>query len=196
MTRLDQVTPPAIYQPSEAGPLRQGEIITNLRQSYLQLASLGLDKPIIQHYQHPYAIVATQDCDLDQDYKARNEQAGADKRLPNVLFCQMITATELRGSAGLNSTIWTQVKINKHERYHFFQRITPEQDTLQQGLPELSVDFKRYFTVPTDEVYERLKAEAQRRCRLVSPYLEHFSTRFAHYQSRVALPQDHFSEPA
>jgi hypothetical protein len=40
------------------------------------------------------------------------------------------------------------------------------------------MDFKRYFSLPTEEVYYRIDSEAKRRCRLVSPYAEHLSTRF------------------
>ena len=52
-----------------------------------------------------------------------------------------------------------------------------------EGMPELGIDFKRYFTIPTDEVYFRIRAEAQRRSRLRSPYLEHLSNRFYSFQS-------------
>ena len=39
------------------------------------------------------------------------------------------------------------------------------------GIPELGVDFKRYFTIPTDEIYKRIeKGEVRRRCVLMSPY--------------------------
>jgi hypothetical protein len=74
--------------------------------------------------------------------------------------------------------------------------IARDEDVMGEGLPELGIDFKRYFTISAAEVYIRLDSnEIQRRCRLVSPYLEHFSTRFAYYQFRVALPADHYSEP-
>jgi hypothetical protein len=59
----------------------------------------------------------------------------------------------------------------------------------------MGIDFKRYFTIPADETYRRVElGEAQRRCVLQSPYLEHLSSRFAYYLSRVALPLDHVSE--
>lgn len=106
----------------------------------------------------------------------------------------MIEAAGLRGAPGINSAIWRRIEQNKDERYQFLKRITPEQDTLGEGLPELGIDFKRYFTIPTDEVYVRLSAGVQRRCRLVSPYLEHLSTRFWYFQARVALPAEHRSE--
>ena len=77
-------------------------------------------------------------------------------------------------------------------------------DAVGKGFSELAIDFKRYFTIPPDEVRRRLDLEtpvpgseairARRRSVFMSPYLEHLSTRFAQYFSRVALPEQHQSE--
>ena len=109
---------------------------------------------------------------------------------------EVAAAEDLYGRVKLtNKKLWDHIRINKDERYHFLQKVEPPDDALGQGLPELGLDFKRYFTVPTDEVYRRVElSEAQRRCFLASPYLEHLSSRFAFYLSRVALPEDHLSE--
>ena len=186
-----------IYRPSIPGePLRQGEILSDLIQAVIDLDSIDTDEKIINHITHAYAIIASQDCDLDWDYKARQGKTEAYKKIPNILFCEVVTAEELRGRADINSRTWRRIGINKDERYHFFQKVEPAQDSLTSGLPELGVDFKRYFTIPTDEVYARIeKGETKRRCCLISPYLEHFSTRFYYFQSRIALPEEHFSEP-
>jgi hypothetical protein len=100
----------------------------------------------------------------------------------------------LKGREGINSTLWKPIKNNKDERYHFLEKVSSEVDVLEKGLPELAIDFKRYFTIPTEEVYVRLEFDAACRCRLVSPYLEHLSGRFYAFQSRVALPRDPLSE--
>jgi len=185
-----------IYEPSTIeGLLRQGEILCNLIQLKLNLDTLGTSEAKFTPLVHPFAIIASQDCDLDWDYKSRTTDA-TDKLMPNILFCEMTTAELLRRGGDINSGIWGRIKINKDERYQFLEKVDMAEDTLQQGLPELGIDFKRYFTIPADEVYARIaRQEATRRCRLLSPYLEHFSTRFAYYQFRVALPEDHFSEP-
>lgn len=191
-----------IYEASpEKGPLRQGEIVSNLVQAHLTIESIeslfsgSTPRLEISPKTHPFAIITTQDCDLEQDFKARSGDAAKDKLLPNIMFCEMFTADELRDKDWMVGDLWKRIPQNKDERYHFFQRIQPEMDALKKGLPELAVDFKRYFTVPADEVYVRLKSEIQRRCVFRSPYLEHFSTRFSYFQFRIALPQDHFSEP-
>jgi hypothetical protein len=96
----------------------------------------------------------------------------------------------------MHERIWHQIEINKNDRYHFFQRIPTEEDSLGEGLPELAIDFKRYFTIPTDELYWQINAgDAQRRTCLESPYMEHLSQRFTSFLSRVALPQDYESMP-
>ena len=96
----------------------------------------------------------------------------------------------------MNSTIWDRVKKNKDERYHFLEKIPANCDACGEGLPELGVDFKCYFTLPTEEVYRRVELnKARRRSVIRSPYLEHLSSRFAFFLSRVALPQEHLSEP-
>ena len=110
----------------------------------------------------------------------------------------MATAEELFGKIKtLGSKHWDRMKQNNDERYHFLEKAGRGCDRLNEELPELAIDFKRYFTVPTDEVYGRIAiGETQRRCVLTSPYLEHLSSRFANYLSRVGLPRPHFSVPS
>jgi hypothetical protein len=136
--------------------------------------------------------VISQDCDLDWDFHGRRTDGG--KLIPNVLLCEADTATGLRNQAEMNGGIWKNIPQNKNERYHFLQAIKSTEDALGAGITELAIDFKRYFTLPTDELYVRLqRQETRRHCRLVSPYLEHFSTRFGYFQFRIALPENHFS---
>lgn len=193
---------PVIYLESSAnGPLRQSEILSTVLQRYINLETGELET-----VEHPYAIIASQDCDLDWDFKARfptdEREQQIEKTIPNILFCELFTAEEIRSSKGrytfnaINTKMWERIKVNKDERYHFFQKIEAKDDRLREGLPELTIDFKRYFTIPTPEVYQMLKDKLTfRRIYLASPYLEHFSSRFAYFQSRIALPEDYKSEP-
>jgi hypothetical protein len=68
-----------------------------------------------------------------------------------------------RGAAGLGlpgkvraSNVWDRIMKNVDERYHFLQVAPPEDDALGQGLPELTVDFKRYFTLTIEELTFRI----------------------------------------
>ena len=190
---------PPIYICSQEGALRQGEIITGLVQARLVVETLETERREIEQVIHPYAIITSQDCDLIHDWQVRDtpssqlDSKAAQKLLPSILFTQMTTADALKSQVP-GSDIWKRVRQNKDERYQFLESVPKECDALEEGLPELGIDFKRYFTIPTDEVYKRIQGgSAKRRCRLASPYLEHLSTRFCYYQFRVALPEDHRS---
>lgn len=202
----EEKSKPKIYEPisADAGIL-QGEIVCNLIQ--LVRALDEDDKSVLEMPTsnsilfipkvHPYAIVVTQDCDLDWDFKARQGHPTPQKLIPSVLFCEVVKAADLKHNPTnpLTSKIWERVRENKDERYHFLQKVDPTDEALGEGLPELGVDFKRYFSLPTEEVYSQLRRSSiKRRCRLSSPYREHFATRFYYFQYRVALPEDHFSE--
>jgi hypothetical protein len=171
--------------------LRQGELLTDLVQFTLDLATIGQEQPGFFRTTHPFAIIVSQDCDLEQDFHLRTQDKASVKRLPSVLFTQAFAAAELRPTVG-GSDIWKRVVQNKDERYHYLQMVEPTCDSQKAGLPALVADFKRYFTLPTEEVYHKLEiGEVKRRCVLTSPYLEHVAIRFGFFLSRVALPQEH-----
>jgi hypothetical protein len=192
---------PPIYCPSEpiGTALRQGEIITDLVQVRLDLVSLKSGKLVADQIVHPFAIVLTQDCDCIQDHTARSTSPGNTTReTPNIVFGEIHTAEWMRDGSNprkIDSDIWRRgVKANKNERYHFFEAVNAEADAEGTGLPELTLDFRRCFSIPTDEVYYRVEiGEAKRRCRLVSPYLEHLGVRYSAFTQRIALPRDHES---
>ena len=186
---------PAKYIASSVeGPLRQGEIVSNLVQVRLTPESVDSESPVAVPVVHPFAIVLTQDCDLEQHLnRIRDGKPGS---LPNLLFCEALSAATLKGSAG-GSDIWKRVRQNKDERYQCLEQIPPELDALAEGVHALGVDFKRYFTIPTVEVLERLRrGEAKRRACLAQPYHYQLATRFFCFQMRVALPDEHVIESA
>jgi hypothetical protein len=187
-----------IYRKSVAGNghyLEQGEFISHLVQTHAQVPSINGPTIQVDFKTHPLAVIVSQGCDLEQDFHARQGNIAHDKLIPTVLFCEMVTATELRSSPRKTSEIWNRIRNNTDERYHFFQKVELVYDSEGHGLDELGVDFKRFFTIPTDEVYHRIgSGEAKRRCCLESPYLEHFCRRFSNFIGRVALPQPHESE--
>ncbi len=178
--------------------LRQGEILTGVVQYKPEIASITTPESTYIPFKgiiHPYAIIVSQDCDLDWDYDARNnkpeDKNKSHKLLNSILLCEVDTARSIKDDRNrqINSTEWNYVKTNRHERYHFFQEITPEFDLEQGGLPELTLDFKRVFGIDAETLYYQVnQGIAKRRSILVSPYLEHFSTRYHFFHQRVALP--------
>ena len=200
--------PEKMFAASKAGianSLRQGEILTDLVQIQVNLESIEtLQNPtdyLVNNVVHPYAIIVSQDCDLEQDFNFRFHKRGKERhRLPSVLFCEVIEAEELvQGERNQNifqsKTVRKNFQDNNDYRFHFIQAIPEEFDVLGQGLPELGIEFKRYFSMPTGEVYRRIKlSHTQRRCRLQSPYLEHFCDRFHYFNNRIALPEQYESK--
>ncbi len=184
---------PQIYAPAEeTGRLHQGEIVSNLVQAHINAANLSSPDVIeVLAKRHPIAIVMAQDCDLESDFKRRDD-GGPGRELPNILFCEVGHADAMRKARGVTSRAWELFRANKHERFHYLRELKKTDDLQGEGLPVLGIDFRRYFTVPTDEVYLRLHGEAKRRSRLESPYREHLATRFCYFQLRVGLPEDHY----
>jgi len=185
-----------IYTPSVAGtPLRQGEILTGIYQYRRSLASLRSQTHEIEEIEHPYAVVMSPDCDLEQDFAERTDSvkkdAQPDKLIPNILLLEAITVDELRATTSPGKDIWKRIRQNKDERYHVLEDVPVNGDSDGKGLPALGIDFKRYFTVPTDELHEQCGNTAKRRCYMESPYAEHINRRFAEFLSRVALPREH-----
>lgn len=131
-----------------------------------------------------------QDCDLEWDFKSRRD--GSEGTLANILLCEAVTAEELkRYPQTKGHDIWKRIRNNKDERYQFLRSVGPDQDSSGKEIPELGIDFKRFFTLPTEEVYRQLGSNAKRRVFLVAPYAQHLTSRFFYYHSRVALPEEH-----
>jgi hypothetical protein len=156
----------------------------------VNLEALAAGDTLVDVENHAFSVIVSQDCDLDQDHRARAEGRGAP--LPHILFLPAVPVEPFKALLPLGSATWKRVKQNNDPRYHVIQSVIPELDLGGEGLPALGVDFKRCFSVATAEVWFRLReGGARRRCRLSTPWAEHLSSRLAYYLSRVALPQDH-----
>lgn len=174
------------------GQLRQGEIISELRHYKLDVNSIESEQPVFDCETHPYAVVMSQDCDLDWDYRARNGLANEGKLLPSVLFCVADAALDARPN--VEPGLWKKVTQNKDERYHVLTAVSADTDLLSENVPALALDFKRYFTIATEDVYAQINKNADRHARLASPWREHLSQRFFVFQARIGLPVDHSIE--
>lgn len=188
-----------IYQPApNNSALQQGDILTGVIQwLVIELDSDGV--PTVDKQPHPYVVVLSQSCDLEWDKQERNKgNTSSDKCLPSILLAPAFPAATIRtrkGDGQINSEKWARIRHNNEERFHFFELIPPGEDADGVGLPELVVDFKKYFSVSVPDLYSQLESSARHRVRLISPYLEHIATRFFYFQARVATPRPHFSTP-
>jgi hypothetical protein len=188
-----------IYLAPEKLELRQGEIVAGLLQSALTGESLvqyltsgsGNDNKI-SVAPIEYAVVMTQDCDLEQDFRVRESGGTSDKLLQHILFCEAAPADSFREDPALKSKeIRKQFSNNKMERYQYLGPVDASVDSEGKGIPALGLDFKRYFTIPTELVYLHLQHGAKKRARLAVPFAEHLSDRFFAYHARIALPVQH-----
>jgi hypothetical protein len=127
--------------------------------------------------------------DPDTEKRAQEANKRQAKLVPNVLLCELTTAAILRPFLA-GTDILRRIRNNLDERYHCLLAVRPEDDRAGEGLPELVADFKRVFSIPTDELYLRVTLGMKRRARLKSPYLQHLSSRFGYYCLRVALPNE------
>ena len=189
------------------GAIRQAEIIAKLIR-YDHVMSNDEPNDRMRPVTVGLSVVISQDCDLQQDFRCQSGDASyVAKDIENVLLCEVRSAEEVRTEKFansdrpvINSAVWGSIKSNHHERYQFLEKVPPHQDLSVMGLPELVVDFKRYFTLPRDDVYRQITPGsaqgASRRCRIMTPYREHLQSRFANHLSRIGLPLDHQSDPA
>jgi len=143
----------------------------------------------------PFIIILTQDCDLESDSRNRDqsvtERKNNDKYLQEILFAPAYKAESFRAGDHLsnfnlkmetfNTKTWPYLTSNQKERYHYF----PENQ--DSKIPALVVDFKHYYTLPREDVYaiypEKYKVSID------TLYREDLSQRFAHYLSRIGLPE-------
>lgn len=164
--------------------LRQAEIISNLYQFTYDVSTNEVIKTL-----HAYAIILSQDCDLLWDFEAkmRNER----RDLNGVLVYEIESVPDIRARLP-GGDILRRIRRHGEERYHFLGPVPQDADTLNEGLPELVIDFRRFYTLPADEIYRQCAIEgpdgAKRRCRLDIPYREHLQLRAGFYFQRIALP--------
>jgi hypothetical protein len=191
-----------IYERSSAEEaLRQGEILSDVLQLCVDPESIvSSGEEAFYYLTHPLAIIISQECDLDLEFRARRQiphpsgkVPDARTQIPNILFCEVFHSDDLRSQQSLNSDMMRRIKSNSDERYQYLRQVSSAEDALGEGILPLAIDFKRHFTIRADEVYARLTVvrTTKRRCRLKSPYMEQVSARFSRYLSRIALPEDH-----
>lgn len=192
--------------------LHQGELLSGLVRIRQSIDTVATQEMRVDEITHPFVIVMTQDCDLAQDFDARAVEAEAAAeatrlndpdfkkrvdsarrlKIENVLVCEAMLTTDMKNNVPLGKDIWKRIIQNKDERYQCLEAVPAEQDARGAGLPSVGCDFKRFLTIPADELYKRVQADQTvRRSRLSTPYAEHLLHRFYNFQARIPLPENH-----
>lgn len=198
-------------------PIGECELLSELNRVTIEAADVGLQEPRLGRDTYAYVMVVTQACDLEFDGVARRQieaagpaplrgqeridwdaanRSARGKLLEGILVCVADEVEVVHDASGLRTKQWQFVESNQRERYHSLRPGTPEVDHEGKGFPALVLDFKRYFTVPPEELGGRVAltgdapGRARRRAVLVSPFLEDVASRFFRFQARVALPDE------
>jgi hypothetical protein len=167
--------------------IRQGDILKDIGLTLAIPVSEG-EIEVVEDVMS-YCVVLTQECDLEQDYSTYLDSSKPrDKILPSILFCPAFPAqlvkegSHVDGFQRIGSDVMKRIRSNNDARYHCI----PEDQALQ--IPELVVDFKRYYTMPRQLAY-KIDLKLNRLASLGDLFREHLSHRFAYYLSRVGLPE-------
>lgn len=174
--------------------LQQGEILAGILEPRPDNpgAPLQPDSPVdFTWVNHPRAIVMTPDCDLLSDFASRQaspEGTPSPHRLQHIHCCDLYAAAEIRENNALRSDLWRRVQRNQDERYH---RLPPGKvdDGSDLEHPDLYLDFKRLFTLPTEFLYRCLEIETVQRLGVVPPiWIHDLIQRYFAFHSRIGVP--------
>lgn len=177
----------------------QGDILRNIEvvESVYRHDEEGNRKLTLQKKELEYAIIITQECDLEQDIKFRFDQNRKtdDKFMHSILLIPAYPAERVREGTHIDKTVmqsfgrdqWNLIKQNRDYRYHYFTGF------LDYQVPELVADFKHYFTIPRETIYNHYGNLEHYVASLSELFRENLSIRFAQYLARIGLPE--FTEP-
>lgn len=144
----------------------------------------------------PLVVVLTQDCDLEQDYKARwshNRPTTEDKWLLSVLVAPLYNAEQVYlgdhlGDLGMRMQAINKKKspgkrLRKNEvpRYHFLEFRT------DINIVPSVADFKHYFSVNVN--YLKAIKATKFVCNVAPLFREDLLQRFSAFLARIALPE-------
>lgn len=168
-----------------ASPLRQAEVLSDVIQYVYDPATEETVGNL-----HKYAVVASQECDLLRAH----EVLGTDIPMPisGVLLFPASPSDAGRKEANLNNTLWNPTRRNANDRYQVLQACPAGSDALGEGLPNLLVDFRRFFTLTFEQLRFQIEQnQSRRRAYLIPPYRDHLQTRAANYFARIPLDPPH-----
>ncbi len=145
-----------------------------------------------------YAVVLSQDCDLEQDFTERlGITEEHDKHIETILVCPAYVIDKFsngdhvsfmiegkpssRSMQKHTSKIINRIKSNDtYKRYHYLA------EDLENGVPGLIIDFKHFVAASRQQLYKsRVNQYVTTNNEL---YRESLSLRFANYLGRIGLP--------
>jgi len=133
----------------------------------------------------------TQDCDLNWDFEAKNsgETTDNDKYLPTVLVCPAYQDESFYAGVHLNGWKMQEYKgraIDKIKNNDEINRCHFLIGDSKLQIPNLVIDFKHFYTLPTTILYEQY--DRVYLATVNELFRERLSQRFANYLARFGLP--------
>lgn len=177
------------YKQFRKARICQGDIFQNL---FISIGSGGGTLHVEANLE--YAVVLTQDCDLQQDFTERNVKpvsANNDKHLNTILICpaysleDFIVGSHIEGKTMGKFGPKDILKLRKNDvfkRYHYLA------EDLDNDIPDLVLDFKHFLTAPRDMLYSDRKTGYVASINEI--YREALSQRFANFLARIGLPDN------
>lgn len=145
----------------------------------------------IKQLNFPYVICLNQDCDLNSDFCDRKIGVSNKNRdlihlivAPVFNFDQFIIGQhwgnlfDTGETINPKKTIGVKIMQNNDPRYHYLHFD-------EKNIPNMIIDFKHFFTVSRDYLYEKID---HRLFSISELYREKITQRFAFFQSRIGLP--------
>lgn len=170
----------------EEGRIMQGDIFHNI--DIIEDVIIKSDGAIqLKKITFPLVICLNQDCDLHTDFIHRTENKSGS--LLHLIVAPLFEISSFREGKNwgdlmnvgdrINSERIRYIKGNNDPRYHYV--VFPEKD-----MPELIIDFKYFFTINRDALYNRLDHKV---CSVDDLFRELINQRFCDYLSRIGLPE-------
>lgn len=176
----------------------QGDIYSNV--AHYNNIDFEEDKINIREIIFPYAIVLTQDCDLEQYYcsLSKNGHEKNDKHLFSILVAPLYNIEFVFQGIHLKDIgiKMQEIPPKKTSGRNLCNNETPRYHYLEFGrddpiVPSV-IDFKHYFTVNIDYLQSKKKSDFV--CQVAPLYRELISQRYAYYLSRIGLPEGNYVE--
>lgn len=146
-----------------------------------------------EYYKLKYAVVMSQDCDLQWHSEAvASGDLESRALLKTVLVCPAYAFDQFLQGSYIEGANYKQLSIggkngvdlkrnDKYKRYHFLDF------NEEAGVNDLIIDFKEFYTVPYSVIEDTRKTSYV--ATINEMFRENLSQRFANYISRIGLPE-------
>lgn len=168
----------------------QGDVFSNIQ--ILEDVEVKGSKILVKNLFFPYIICLNQECDLENDYNLTQSRSNpSDSHFlhlaiaPAFNFDQFLSGShwgEIFATSNTGKRGDTRIQLiikNEIPRFHYLK--FPDSD-----MPELIIDFKHFFTVNRDFLYNNIDS---RICSIDDLFKEKISQRFSYFISRIGLPE-------